>query len=474
MRYLIFGIGKFYSNRREIISNYNGFLDIVAFVDNRAEEVREFEGKSVYLPKQVLCMDWDYIVIMSSCYDEMRNQLVSLGVSIDKIMSWDGYHAFLLGTQTYTALSKKMNTFSKYRILLVSNGLTYDGSSMVIFYAALELSSRGYDVTLLAPLFDESLKEKLLFLGVNIKVNHAIKYLNKERFKEFSDYDMAIVNVYPNVRVACELSKYIPTLWWIHENGKYFDDDYAWSRLEFSKYNNIDEFRMVRVAAVSHWAADVFEKYYPNRVDSILSLGIADEPVLKYECSTEKKITFAVIGRIEERKAQDIFLDAILNMDNELRDKAEFLIIGADSGSKDFVTQIKYKASLLSNVKLTGVLNRKAMREQFFNIDVVVCPSREETLSITIVEGLMNSKICLTTDATGVAEYISDGINGFVIPANDVRLLTERLEYIIDNIHNCDNLKEKARELYKNNFSMEIFGDNLELEISKTIADYVR
>lgn len=69
--------------------------------------------------------------------------------------------------------------------------------------------------------------------------------------------------------------------------------------------------------------------------------------------------------------------------------------------------------------KYKGVKSRQEMKELYQNIDVVVCASLEESLSMTIVEGMMNEKICITTDATGIAKYVEHGVNGLVCKANN-------------------------------------------------------
>lgn len=446
--------------------------DVIGFVDNRANLINEFEGKPVYLPKTIIDMEWDAIVIMSLSCIEICSQLLSLGITAEKIVFWEWYYAYLKGNQTDEFFTGLHKSHYKLKILLVATDVCFDGASMVMLYTAKELSSRGHKVEMLAPYCNKSLLKKLLSCGVDVKVNQALKFLKKESYKGLDDYDIAIVNVYPNVRVACELSRYIPTLWWIHENGKYFDTDYARNRVIFFEYNDLRKISNIRVAAVSKWAADVFEQYYPERVDTILPLGIPDEKDFDYECSAGKKITFAIIGRIEERKAQDVFVEAISILPGDVRNRASFIIIGSDGGGDKYIDDVKKRASKFHNVQFTGILDRKSMRDKFKEIDVVVCSSREETLSIAVIEGMMNSKVCITTDATGIAEFMHDGVDGFVIPHNNAEALAKKMEYVIENILSLGDMRSAARATYENNFDMKSFGDRLEQEINKTIDGY--
>ncbi len=43
----------------------------------------------------------------------------------------------------------------------------------------------------------------------------------------------------------------------------------------------------------------------------------------------------------------------------------------------------------------------------------------------------MSEKICITTNNTGIAHYIDDGRNGFLVEYGDTDALTQRMEQII-------------------------------------------
>ena len=107
------------------------------------------------------------------------------------------------------------------------------------------------------------------------------------------------------------------------------------------------------------------------------------------------------------------------------------------------------------------------MRHIFQKIDVVVCCSLEETMSIAIIEGMMHEKICITSNTTGIADFIEDGINGFVSRVNDVGHLWQKIKWIIENINQLDRIQKNARITYEKNFSMDKFGERLNMLIDK-------
>ena len=112
-----------------------------------------------------------------------------------------------------------------------------------------------------------------------------------------------------------------------------------------------------------------------------------------------------------------------------------------------------------------GVLTRSEMEEAYQRIDVVVCASQEETLSAVCIEGLMHAKVCLTTRNTGIADYLSDGVNGFLCQDNKPEHLPGVLERILDVRSRWEAIGHRGRDVYEANFSFEKFGNRLEREL---------
>lgn len=144
--------------------------------------------------------------------------------------------------------------------------------------------------------------------------------------------------------------------------------------------------------------------------------------------------------------------------------ESEFWIIGKRY-DQCFYKKIKKMAIGIKSVKILGEMTREEIDRAFHKIDVLVCASHEETLSMTVIEAMMYGKVCITTDATGVAQYIENGVNGFVIPSNNADALKEKLEWILKNITSLEGIRKNARKTYEKSFNMQVFGRNLEREL---------
>lgn len=100
-------------------------------------------------------------------------------------------------------------------------------------------------------------------------------------------------------------------------------------------------------------------------------------------------------------------------------------------------------------------------------IDTIICFSYEETMSLTVIEGMMHNKTCITTDQTGVAEYIEDYINGFICRAGDAGDLADKCKWILTHKKECEMIAQNAHKTYEKYFTLEQLGQRLEKELLK-------
>lgn len=474
MDVLIFGTGRWYGRFKKMNEKISIHDNWIGFVDNRVEDVAEFDGRPIYNPRKIDTLKYDYIVLMSYYSKAMREQLLSLGVDKDKILYAEEYLVRCTKEKRQLVQTEKKRGKNKKRIILFANDICLDGSSMAIVSAALELSARHYDVTLSCSCIEGSLHNRLLDGGVSLIIIPGIRFLPLDEMDYVKDYDVALVNVFPNIRLACEISKKIPVLWWVHEAGDKYSDDYEITRYVFQTYDSIEAMQHLRIAAVSSWAAQVFETHYPCRIDTVFPVGLMDEAKLSGGvCSPRQQvIRFCLIGEVSELKGQDVFLEAISMLEDSLRRRAEFCLIGSCDKTSDFGKDIMEKAERYGEVKLLGIMDRSSLRKMLQKTDVVVCASREETLSLAIVEGMMHGKICVTTDATGIAEVMRNGEDGFVVTAGDAEELAEVMRKILAGGDMWNYMRKNARAVYQRYFSVEKMGDALERELQIAMSKW--
>ncbi len=462
MRVIVFGLGKFYENRKEQFWSYPD-VDLVAYTDNNmCLWGKMLDGIEVVSPEEALQITYDAILIMSTYAEEIYKQLTKMGVEDSRIKYWETFCAEQVsGTKTiYTGKSDDKRV--KDKILVITTDLNYDGGSLAAIYATLALKNRGYNASLAAPAGDERLIAETTDKGISIYICPSLPYIYYKEEIWIKQFDMVLVNVFQMIQSVVKTRLFCPTLWWIHEPVGMFHYTRArhWNRVCAKDLDSIG------IYAVSRIPRRNFNSYYPERIQQILNYGIPDMKSDDLISEQKKeKIIFAVIGRVGERKAQDIFCKAVRNM--RLKELAEFWIIG-HYGQDSYSEEICRMSNETESAKMMGLLTREEIYSIFPQIDVVVCTSREDPLPIVMTEGMMFGKVCITTDNTGTADFIQEGENGFIIPSENADALRERMEWILNNKDKLDGIGQKARKTYEKYFTMEVFGENLESALVET------
>jgi glycosyltransferase involved in cell wall biosynthesis len=176
----------------------------------------------------------------------------------------------------------------------------------------------------------------------------------------------------------------------------------------------------------------------------------------------DNKMCFVTIGYVQETKGQDVLLGAIKKLPDEIRRNCTFYLVGQNSS----VMAQKLKAENIPEIVMTGTVDRKKINEILNKADVMVVPSREDSMPTVAAEAMMHSVPCIVSDATGTANYISDGEDGVIFQSEDEDVLASKIMWCMEHKDKLAKMGEKARKIYEQHFSMRVFEKNL-LEIVK-------
>lgn len=464
MKVLIFGSGLYFQKRKKyLISN----AEVIAIIDNKqCLHGSYIDSIPVISPYHIKQFSYDKIILMSSYANEMKKQLLELGINEKEIWYWDQFKSiFGQGTFKFYCGNNNISSTGK-NVLIISTDLNYNGGTLAAVYAAMAIQRKGYNVILAAPggdplFINETLQEK-----INIMICTTLPYLHQEELFWIQQFDIVIVNVFQMILCACEISKIKPVMWWIHEPKEVYEN----ILYQFSGCTNLDLLRNINIFAVSSIPQNNFNLFFPNRIEKKLAYGIPDKN--KYNFNENKeKIIFAIIGSITPRKAQDIFVHAVSLLKNTDKRNALFWIIGRVN-TNNYNNNIKEFVSREPAIQILGELTRDEIHRVFKDIDVVVCPSHEDPLPIVMTEGLMYGKVCISSDANGTVDYINDRKNGFICKSGSPVDLAEKMSWIINNKGDLREIGNQARETYEKHFTLERFGDKLEAAMHETICQY--
>jgi glycosyltransferase involved in cell wall biosynthesis len=78
---------------------------------------------------------------------------------------------------------------------------------------------------------------------------------------------------------------------------------------------------------------------------------------------------------------------------------------------------------------LHGAFAREAVETVYASIDVLVLPAIcQEAFGLVVAEALSAGRPVITTHCGGPAEQVRDGVDGWVVPPNDVAALQEVIQ----------------------------------------------
>lgn len=466
MKFLLFGTGDYYERYKKWIDK----KDILALLDNSPKKQNTvIDGIRVLSPEEGVKLSADVIVILSFYVKEMRLQLLELGVPESVI-----YHFYDLHKLIYRKEIKKeiqyfgdaeeiimSNNETEKKVLLLSQDLTLGGPSIALLHAAEILVAQGVKVVY-ASMIDGPLRTRLLSnnIPVIVDVNLQIETMNEADWtSNFSLIFCSTINFYV---FLSERDVNIPAIWWLHDSAFFYDGVDRNVLQGISRTN-------LKIFSVGPVPKKAIQKYIPDISVERLLYGVMDTAghtkrlQYKYE-----KVCFVTIGYVESRKGQDILVQAIRALPDETREKAIFYLVGQDSSM--MAQQLREETQYMPELVMTGTVGREEINEILSVADVLICPSREDPMPTVATEAMMHGVVCVVSDAAGTAEYIQDGVDGFVFRSEDIQELSAKIGWCIEHREELDKISICSREIYERCFSMKVLEKAL-LDVVNSMLD---
>ncbi len=332
MHFLLFGTGDYYNRFKKWFPREN----VLALLDNSpVMQYTIVDGIKVLPPSEGIKLDYDSIVILSFYIKEMRQQLLGLGVEERRIMHFYDLHWLIYNDlvkkdiQYYACADEMILSDNKEhnRILLLSHDLELGGPALAVFHAAKVLKHNGYQVVV-ASMLDGLLRDKLLQETIPVVVDVNLQIETMVNVEWIRNFDFIICNTINYHVFLTERVSKIPVLWWLHDS-EFF---YHGVRQEVMRLIHTDH---LTVCSVGNVSAQAIHAFLPKLPVKELLYGVEDtvcgKDDMMHSDEVQDKFRFVTIGYIENRKGQDILIQAVRLLPEELRRKAEFYLVGQKS-----------------------------------------------------------------------------------------------------------------------------------------------
>lgn len=180
--------------------------------------------------------------------------------------------------------------------------------------------------------------------------------------------------------------------------------------------------RAARILTWSNWARQSFIEDYDVCESSVEVVPVGVDlnlwhPISDSE-SQDSTIRILFVGGEFQRKGGDLLLQAFQNLPS-------------GAAKLSLVTRTKIAPQEGVTVYENMQPNSPELIALFQSCDVLVLPTQADTFGIVAVEASAAGLPVLMTDVGGVRDIVVDGETGFLLPPDDVDVLTERLRYLV-------------------------------------------
>lgn len=515
MRYLLFGTGDCYERYKRWFQDH----EIVALLDNSEEKQGKIlDGHEVVSPSEGVQRDFDAVIILSFYMKEMKAQLINMGVEEERIFHFYDLHKLIDVRKNSRALirygdfsfDKKAKKRAK-KILLLNQNLSIGGPAFTLFDTARILKKNGYHVVY-GSMIDGPLRHLLLQENIPVIIDENLLIGTMRAAEWVMEYDLVFCNAINFYVFLSDRDTSIPMIWWLHDSAFFYEgvDKQVISKISGT---NLDVYAVGNVpkAALKACAPELEIKtllygvreektFHGNSggkaadICSVTDSGGKAADICSVTDSRSKAadicsvtdsgskaadicsvidsgskaaddICFVTIGFVEARKGQDLLVEAVKMLPKPVLEKCKFYIVGKDSSA--MAGNLKAMCRDLPEIIFTGMA--EDIHEYLNRADVLICPSREDPMPAVCAEAMMHELPCLVSDSAGTAAYIKEKENGLVFQSKNAGDLARQIVWCVENRQKLVRMGRESRKIYEENFSMDIFENNLLNAIKKMI-----
>lgn len=456
MRYLLFGTGDCYERYKRWFQDH----EIVALLDNSEEKQGKIlDGHEVVSPSEGIRREFDAVIILSFYVNAMKTQLKNMGVEERRIYHFYDLHK-LIDVKKHSRALVRYGDFSfeekTKKILLLNQNLSIGGPAFTLFDTARVLKKNGYHAVY-GSMIDGPLRDLLLQENIPVIIDENLLIGTMRDSGWVMEYDLVFCNAINFYVFLSDRDTSIPMIWWLHDSAFFYE---GVDRQIISKISgeNLD------VYAVGNVPGRALKAYAPQLEISTLLYGVKEKKTF-YRDSENKDtdICFVTIGFVEARKGQDILIDAVKMLPKPVREKCKFYFVGKDTSA--MAGNLKAISRDIPEIIFTGMA--EDIHEYLDGADVLICPSREDPMPAVCTEAMMHGLPCLVSDSAGTAAYIKEKENGLVFRCGIVDDLARQIVWCTENKEKLAQMGRESRKIYEENFSMDIFENNLLSAIEK-------
>lgn len=291
---------------------------------------------------------------------------------------------------------------------------------------------------------DGPLRDACLKAGIPVLIDSDF-YVHRARaaFYREKGFGVCLFNTLGLIKPFLRTAAVIPSVLWVHDNiPRSFLSEGIQRRIAYAP----------TVFATSRTTLEMVREYNP-------AVRYLPYPVRdmcgRHKTAVPERIRFGVFGVYCDRKGQDLAIEAFRKLPAGAKSKAELWLIG-NATAPEFAEKIGAMAAGEEHIRFVPAQkDSDAYHRLYESLEVQICPSRTDPMPLVVFDGMMHGCPEILSDTVGQSEFIRNGENGYVFPAEDVTALRDCMARIIENAERFPELSRASRRTFLDNFEFD-------------------
>lgn len=206
----------------------------------------------------------------------------------------------------------------------------------------------------------------------------------------------------------------------------------------------------------------------PNKITVVFN-GVAPvtrtapevQAALKHELELPADVlVFGILARLEDYKGHLCLVEAAKLLRE--RGRTGFVVLVAGTGPfEGQLTRAVEEAGMRDTVRLLGFRSDVAQLLNILDVQLNASYGTEAT-SMALLEGMSLGLPTIASDYGGNPWVVEDGKSGLLFPSQNAQALAGAMERLMDHPEERHVMGERARRIYEERFTGEIFAQNIE------------
>jgi glycosyltransferase involved in cell wall biosynthesis len=174
------------------------------------------------------------------------------------------------------------------------------------------------------------------------------------------------------------------------------------------------------------------------------------------------------VGRIGERKGSLLTLAAAAT----IRDRFPHLhVVYAGDGDPGPLVDEASRLGMDGQVEVVGWLPVDDVHQLIDSANLLALPSRAEGLPMTVLEAMSRAVPVVCTPVGGLADLVTDGVNGRIVPVGDIDALAAAFADLLGDPQEADRLGAAGRRTVEREYATAIVADRIAALFDAVLAD---